>query len=193
MSNLPITTVIPVSTTVLPTANTVPTAEHGNQEGDKNNNNHGKSGVPSTTSTVVTVPTTIHTIMNGVSAQILTVVPVTSSLTVDDHPGSAPKASFIADADSHAGNAQPPSPESGNNLGAGKESLPPTHTPSTTAQPTEPSKSGLTSKPMIPATNNPIAVSTSSRPPVVTAAAPGLVGSDGMRVAFLVFAVAALL
>lgn len=184
----------------------MPPPENGNEGGNGNkqegtptrtggpNENHGKSGVPSTTSTVITVPTTIHTIMNGVSAQILTVVPVTSSLTVDNHPGSAPKASFIADAaDSHAGNAQPPSPESGNNLGAGKESLPPTHTPSTTSQPTEPSKSGLTSKPIIHATNNPIAVSTSSRQPVVTAGAPGLVGSDGMRVAFLVFAVAALL
>lgn len=178
MSNLPITTVIPVSTTVLPTANTMPTPEHGNQGGNENkhegtstetvgpNENHGKPGTPSTTFTMVTVPTTIHTIMNGVSAQILTVVPVTSTQVVENHSDSAPTASSIVDANSHAGNAQPPSPESGSSSG---------------------------SKSMIPAKNNPTTGSTSSRPPVVTAGAPGLVGSDGMRVAFLVFAVAALL
>lgn len=180
MSNLPITTVIPVSTTVLPTASTMPTPEHGNQEGNGNkhegtstqtgspNENHGKPSVPSTTFTMVTVPTTIHTFMNGVSAQILTVVPVTSTLTVDSDPDSAQTASSIADANSHAGNAQPPSPESG-------------------------SSSRVTSKPMIPANNSPITGPTSSHPPVVTAGAPGLIGSDGMRVSFLVFAVAALL
>lgn len=149
MSNLPITTVIPVSTST---------------QTDRPNENHGKPSVPSTTTTMATVPTTIHTIMNGVSAQILTVVPVTSTLVVDN-PNLAETASSIADANSHAENAQSPSPSS----------------------------SGVTSKPMTPASNSPITGSTSSRPPVVTAGAPGLVGSDGMRVAFLVFAVGALL
>lgn len=152
MSNLPITTVIPISTST---------------QTDSPNENHGKPSVPSTTTTMATVPTTIHTIMNGVSAQILTVVPVTSTLVVNNSD-SAQTSSPIADANSHAGNTQLPSPESG-------------------------SSSGVTSKPMTPASNHPTTGSTSSRPPVVTAGAPGLVGSDGMRVAFLVFAVGALL
>lgn len=178
MSNLPITTRIPVSTSI-------------------SNGNHGKPEVASTTFTVVTVPTTIQTIMNGVSAQILTVVPVTSALGVGNSAVAVPTPSSTAGADPYAGNG---------NSGAGKESLSSTHDPShphatptdapfdaTAWQSTEPSRSGLTSKPMMPDKNTTVAGSTSSSPPVVTAGAPGLVGSDGMRVAFLVFALAAIL
>ncbi|KAG6355175.1 hypothetical protein INS49_004256 [Diaporthe citri] len=154
------------------------------------NGNHGKSDVPSTTFTVVTVPTTIQTIMNGVSAQILTVVQVTSALGAGNNADSAPAPSSTADADPHAGVAQPPPPGSGAHPHAA-----PTDAPygATAWQSTEPSRSGLTSKPMLPAKNTPVTSSTSSRPPVVTAGVPGLVGSGGMRVAFFVFALAALL
>ncbi|KAL2291425.1 hypothetical protein FJTKL_12828 [Diaporthe vaccinii] len=214
MGNLPISTVIPVSTTVLPVVDGVPTLEHGDQGGSETKKERtptqpgvsdGKPDVSSSTFTVVTVPTTIHTIMNGVSAQILTVVPVTSAVGVGNNVDSAPAPSSTADADPHAGSAQQAAAETGKS-GAGNKSLSSTHE---TSQPhaapavasfdanawqsTEPSRSGLTSKPILPANNTPATASTSSRPPVVTAGAPGLVGSDGTRVAFVVFALAALL
>lgn len=214
MGNLPISTVIPVSTTVLPVVDGVPTPEHGNQGGSDTKKegtptqsgvSDGKPDVPSSTFTVVTVPTTIHTIMNGVSAQILTVVPVTSAVGVGNNVDSAPAPSSTADADPHAGSAQQAAAETGKS-GAGDGPLSSTHEPAhphaaptdasfdaTAWQTTEPSRSGLTSKPMLPANDTPVTASTSSRPPVVTAGAPDLVGSDGTRVAFFVFALAALL
>ncbi|KAL2291424.1 hypothetical protein FJTKL_12828 [Diaporthe vaccinii] len=195
MGNLPISTVIPVSTTVLPVVDGVPTLEHGDQGGSETKKERtptqpgvsdGKPDVSSSTFTVVTVPTTIHTIMNGVSAQILTVVPVTSAVGVGNNVDSAPAPSSTADADPHAGSAQQAAAETGKS-GAGNKSLSSTHE---TSQPhAAPAVASFDAN----AWQSTEPTSTSSRPPVVTAGAPGLVGSDGTRVAFVVFALAALL
>lgn len=114
--------------------------------------------------------------MNGVTAQILTVVPVTSTLAAGNNAHSAPTASSVADDKHPAGGAQPASLATSSS-GTGNE----------------PSALGFISKPLLPANNSTVTGSSSPRPPVVTADGPGLAGSDGMRATFLVFAVAALL
>lgn len=183
VSDLPITNAIPVSTTVLPGPDntSVPGGDttSGNDsqhEGSDNkqegtptqsagpDGDHGTSDAVSTTYTVVSVPTTITTIMNGVTAQILTVVPVTSAVT----------------------------------LSAGAEAASPTDAPPLGAsawQPAEASRSGLTSKPLVPPPANGTAFAGSGSPRphvVVTAGAPGLVAGDGVRAALFVFVLAAL-
>ncbi|KAH8777490.1 hypothetical protein F5883DRAFT_695991 [Diaporthe sp. PMI_573] len=209
VDNLPITTIIPVGTTVLTITDAVPTPEHSNQGGSntgkevspaetspaKNNGSppgdenkgegiptqtggsnvdSGKPGQAPTTSTVVTVQTTTHTITNGISAQILTVVPVTSTLAAGNGGNSLPIPPSTAEAGPHAS---------------------PTDAPlKTTAwQPTEASRSGLDSQPTLPASSDTVTASTSPRPSVVTAGALGLAGSNGVQAAFLVFALVALL
>lgn len=154
MGNIPITKTIPVGETVLTTTEVLPTGKQTNDEKKASptpsvtgGNDSDENGSPSYT--VISVPTTIHTVMNGVSAQILSVIPVTSALPVN-------KAPFDANA----------------------------------WQAAEASRSGLTTKPMLPSNHTTVKGSTSSRLPVVTAGAPGIGSSDGVRVAFLIFVAA---
>jgi len=231
VGDLPITTTIPIGTTVLTITDAVPTPEHSNQggsntgqevspaqtspaknngspPGDDNkgegtptqtggsNRDNGKPGQTPTTLTLVTVQTTTHTITNGVSAQILTVVPVTSTLAAGNGGNSLPTPPSTAEAGPHTGGAAPP-PGAGNPP-AQTPSNPhasPTDTPvdATAWQPTEASRSGLDSQPTLPANSDTVTGSTSPRPPVVTAGAPGLAGSNGVHAAFFVFALIALL
>lgn len=213
---------------MLPFTNPVPTPENGKEggsdgknednenkqggNGNKNegsptqnggsNGSHGKPDAASTTYTVVTVPTTIQTTMNGVPAQILTVVPITSAVAVDNSADAVSTPSSTAD----AGNAQPPPPVVGSDSGTGDEPVAPLQTPShphasptdtpldaTDWQPTQPGRSDLTYEPVLPANNTTLTGSTSSRPAAVTAGAPGLAEIHGMRTAVFVFALAALL
>lgn len=183
VSNLPITTAIPVRTTVLPGPDN--TSVQGGETASGNNSKHegsdGKQGeIPtqsadpdgdhanpssvSTTYTVVTIPTTITTFMNGVTAQILTVVPVTSAVTLSPDSNAA-------------------SPTDAPPLGASAWQL------------AEASRSGLTSKPLVPPPANGTAFAGPGSPrphAVVTAGAPGLVADDGVRAALFVFTLAVL-
>lgn len=161
MGNIPITATVPIGTTTLTYARAVPTGDQSTQSipaGD----DHKEEGTPThsegqtpTSYTVINVPTTIQTIMNRVSAQILTVVPVTLSvLPVGKDASSVPT----------------PSHSQASPSGAAFDAK--------AWQPTQPGNQTT------------VKGSTSSRLPVVTAGAPGFGGSDGVRLAFLVAAVA---
>ncbi|POS70113.1 hypothetical protein DHEL01_v211493 [Diaporthe helianthi] len=176
--NIPITKTIPVGTSILTTTKVIPTGTQSNQgasgteqqvsptqSGSAENDNNKKNGTPTPTGiqsptsfTVINVPTTIHTIMNGVSAQILTVIPVTSALPVGNDGSSAEAPDAPYDANSW--------------------------------QAAEASRSGLTTKPMLPSNQTTAKDSTSSHLAVITAGAPGIASGAGIRVAFFVFVVA---
>ncbi|KAK2608342.1 hypothetical protein N8I77_006960 [Diaporthe amygdali] len=193
-STLVTTTLIPVSTTVSPVTNTVFMPEHETQgnsdtknivpttQTGRSNGNHGQPDAASTSFTVVSVPTTIQATMSGSPTDVLTVIPVTSALPIGQSVGSSLAPSSSADA--HAGELSSP--------GVGpsdveQESAAPvlseSHPHATRS--TEPIRSGLTTNPTTP--TNSIIVAGSSRPSVVTAGAPGLLGSDGARFAFVAF------
>lgn len=148
VGNIPITKTIPVGTTVLTNTEVLPTGKQTSTDKDASptptvTGGNDNKDLKTPRYTVISVPTTIHTIMNGVSAQILTVIPVTSVLPAG---GKASPSDPPFDA-----NAWQPA-------GAGNQTT--------------------------------VKGPSSSRLPVVTAGAPGVGSSDGVRVAFLVFVLA---
>lgn len=188
------TTLIPVNTTVSPVTNTVFMPEHETQgssdtknvvpttQTGRSNGDHGQPDSTSTSFTVVSVPTTIQATMSGSATAVLTVIQVTSALPIGQSVVSSLAPSAIADA--HPGEVSSP--------GAGPsdtehESAAPvlseSHPHATRS--TEPIRSGLTTNPTTP--TNSIIVAGSSRPSVVTAGAPGLFRSEGVRFAFVAF------
>ncbi|KAG8162357.1 hypothetical protein KVR01_008122 [Diaporthe batatas] len=87
VGNIPITKTVPIGETVLTTTTVVPAGEQSNAEKHPSSTpsvtpSRDNNGNENPSYTVISVPTTIYTVMNGVTAQILTVIPVTSALPV---------------------------------------------------------------------------------------------------------------